>query len=54
MGSVRGTGRAIARDAANVGWQRVIVTAVVTTGFVVILDYFGTINWLASFIPGEW
>ena len=37
----------------NVGYKRVIVIAVLSTAFAIVLDYYGVINRVAAMIPGK-
>jgi hypothetical protein len=44
----------IAKEAGNIGWQRILITTVIGTLITVTLDHFGMINKIARFIPGDW
>lgn len=41
----------MANGRSNVGWQRVVIIATVSTAFAVLMDYLGVINALEDMLP---
>jgi hypothetical protein len=44
----------IAKEAGNIGWQRIVITTVIGTLVTVTLDHFGLVTKMARLIPGKW